>query len=70
MPAEGGGRLHQEQDHASAVRVRQRGRRGSSEDEQLLAEDEKFEIAIGRGAAAKDEEIDQQAEEGIEEGQA
>ena len=33
---------------------------GASEDEQLLAEDEKFEIAIGAGAAAKDEEVDQQ----------
>jgi hypothetical protein len=42
---------------------------GASEDEQLLGEDEKFEVAIGRGAAAKDEEVDQQPEEGIEEGQ-
>ncbi len=41
----------------------------ASKDEQLLAEDEKFEIAIGGGAAAKDEEVDQQLDEGIEEGQ-
>ena len=41
----------------------------SSEDEQLLTEDEEFEIAIGSRAAAKDEEVDQQAQEGIEEGQ-
>ncbi len=34
------------------------------------AEDEEFEIAIGSRAAAKDEEVDQQAEEGIEEGKA
>ena len=41
----------------------------SLEDEQLLAEDEKVEIAIYGGAAAEDEEVDQQAKEGIEEGQ-
>jgi len=36
---------------------------------QLLAEDEKFEIAIGGWAATEDQEVDQQAEESIEEGQ-
>ena len=41
----------------------------SSEDEQLMAEDEKFEIAICSRAATEDEELDQQAKEGIEEGQ-
>jgi hypothetical protein len=41
----------------------------ASEDQQLLAEDEEFEIAIGGRAAAKDEEFDQQAQEGIAEGQ-
>jgi hypothetical protein len=39
------------------------------EDEQLLAEDEDFEIAIGSRAAAEDKELDQQAKEGLEEGQ-
>ncbi len=43
--------------------------RRSAEDEQLLPEDEKFEIAISGGAAAKDEEVDQQPEERIEESQ-
>src|SRR5215472_7870467 len=43
--------------------------RGSSEDEQLLAEDEEFEVAIGGCAAAEYEEVDQQAKESIEEGQ-
>ena len=46
-----------------------RSSRGASEDEQLLPEDEEFEIAIGRGAAAKDEEVNQQANQGVEEGQ-
>ena len=34
-----------------------------------MAEDEEFEIAIGSRAAAEDEEVDQQAKEGIEESQ-
>jgi len=41
----------------------------ASEDEQLLAEDEEFEIPFGSTAAAEDEEVNQQAKEGIEEGQ-
>ncbi len=45
------------------------GPSGSAEYEQLLAEDEEFEVAIGGGAAAKDDEVDQKAKEGIEEGQ-
>ena len=50
--------------------TRQPGRRpGASEDEQLLAEDEEFEIAIGGWAATEDEEVNQQAKESIEEGQ-
>jgi hypothetical protein len=40
-----------------------------AEDEQLLPEDEKFEIAIGGGAGAKDEEVDDQPEERIGESQ-
>ena len=48
--------------------VRQRARSGASEDEELLADDEEFEIAIGSTAAAEDEEeVDQEAKEGIEE---
>jgi len=42
---------------------------GAAEDEQLLAEDEEFEIAIGTRSTTDDEEIDQQAEEGVQEGQ-
>ena len=34
-----------------------------------MAEDEEFEIAIDSGAAAEDEEVDQQAKEAVEEGQ-
>jgi len=80
VPAEDGGRLHQEQSPG-----RQLAAEGSqdqaignppagaasaaSEDKQLLAEDEEFEIAIGGWAATEDEEVDQQAEESIEEGQ-
>ena len=33
---------------------------------ELSSEDEEFEIAIGGWTAAKDEEVDQQAQEGIE----
>jgi hypothetical protein len=80
VPAKDGGRLHQEQgtgrqlaaERSQDQAVRRppaRASSGASEDEQLLAEGEKFEIAIGGGAAAKDEEVDQQAEDGIEEGQ-
>ena len=47
--------------------VRQRARSGASEDEELLADDEEFEIAIGSTAAAEGEEVDQEAKEGIEE---
>jgi len=80
VPAEDGGRLHQEQSPG-----RQLAAEGSqdqaignppagpasaaSEDKQLLAEDEEFEIAIGGWAATEDEEVDQQAKESIEEGQ-
>jgi len=41
----------------------------ASEEEQLLPGYEEFEIAISSRAAAKDEEVDQQAKQGIEEGQ-
>ena len=80
MPAEDGGRLHREQgtggqlpaeggqDHAIG-HAPARLSSSAAEDEQLLAEDKKLEIAIGGGTVAKDEEVDQQAEEGIEEGQ-
>ena len=80
MPAEDGGRLHQEQGTGRLLAaegsqdqaighppVRSWSR--ASEDEQLLADDEEFEIAIGSRAAAQDEEVDQQAKEGIEERQ-
>jgi hypothetical protein len=40
---------------------------GASEDEQLLAKDEEFEIAISGWAATEAEEVDQQAKDGIEE---
>jgi len=80
VPAKDGGRLHQEQGPGRELaaqgsqdqavgRPPARSRRRAPKDEQLLAEDEKFEIAIGGGAAAKDEELDQQAKEGMEEGQ-
>jgi len=77
VPAENCGRLHQEQgtgrqlaaqDHAIG-HPPARASSSASEDEQLLAEDEEFEIAIGSRAAAEDEEVDQQAEEGVEKGQ-
>jgi len=42
---------------------------GTSQDEQLLAEDEEFEIAIGSRATSDDEQVNQQAEEGIEQSQ-
>jgi len=41
----------------------------ASHDEQLLAEDEEFEIAIGSLATRDDEQVNQQAEEGIEQGE-
>ena len=80
VPAEDGGRLHQEQSPGRQLAAQgsqdqtighppARSSRGASEDEQLLAEDEEFEIAIGGWAATEDEEVDQQAKEGIEEGQ-
>ena len=43
--------------------------RQAVDDEQLLAEDEEFEVAIGGCAAAEYEEVDQQAKESIDEGQ-
>jgi hypothetical protein len=47
--------------------MRQRRRRAvRRRTSKLLAEDEEFEIAICSWAAAKDEEVDQQAEESIE----
>ena len=78
MPAENRGRLHQEQSTGGQLAAEgnqdqaighppARSWSCASEDEQLLAEDEEFEIAIGGCAATKDEEVDQQAEEGIEE---
>ncbi len=80
MPAEDGGRLHQEQRTGRQLAAEgsqdqaighppARSWSCASEDEQLLAEDEEFEVAIGSWAVTKDEEVDQQAEEGIEEGQ-
>ena len=80
VPAKDGGRLHQEQGTGRQLaaegsqdqavrRPPARASSGASEDEQLLAEGEKFEIAIGVWAAPKEEKVDQQAKEGIEEGQ-
>ena len=80
VPARDGRWLHQEQGPGRELaaegsqdqavrRPPARASSGASEDEQLLAEDEKFEIAIGGGAAAKDEEVDQHPEERIEESQ-
>jgi hypothetical protein len=43
--------------------------RAASQDEQLLAEDEEFEIAISSWATPDDEQVNQQAEEGIEQSQ-
>ena len=40
-----------------------------SEYEQLLAEDEEFEIAIGARPTTDDEQIDQRAEESVQERQ-
>jgi hypothetical protein len=80
VPAQDGGRLHQEQ-RAGGQLTAERGQDhsigcpparppgGASEDKQLLAEDEEFEIAIGTRSTTDDEEIDQQAEEGVQEGQ-
>ena len=62
MPAEDGGRLHQEQSTGRQLAAKgsqdqaighppARSWSCASEDEQLLAEDEKFEVAIGRGPA-------------------
>ena len=73
VPAENRGRLHQEQGPS-----RQSAAQGSQDQAvscpparswRRASEDEEFEIAIGSGAAAEDEEVDQQAKEGIEEGQ-
>ncbi|HEX2711228.1 MAG TPA: hypothetical protein VHM88_03260 [Candidatus Acidoferrales bacterium] len=41
----------------------------TSQDEQLLAKDEEFEIAIGRWATSDDEQVNQQAEERTEQSQ-
>jgi hypothetical protein len=70
MPAENRGRPHQEQgpSRQSAAKGSQNQAIGgpparpwscASEDEQLLAENEEFEVAIGSGAAAEDKELDQ-----------
>jgi transposase len=80
VPAQDGGRADQEQsagrqpapergqDHAIG-RAPARWSSGASEDEQLSAEDEELEIPIGFRAASDDEDVDQQAEEGVEESQ-
>ena len=80
VPAQDGGWLHQEQGvggQPTAERGQDqaiglppaRSSGGASKDEQLFAEDEEFEIAIGARSTADDYEIDQQAEQGIEESQ-
>ena len=80
VPTQNRGRLHQEQgpSRQPAAQCGQDHAVGgpptrswccASEDEQLLAKDEEFEIAIRGWAATEDEEVDQQAKEGIEEGQ-
>ncbi len=79
VPAENCGRLNHEQGTGRQLAAEgsqdqaighppARAPSSASEDEQLLAEDEEFEIAIGSRAATEDEEIDQQAKEGIEKG--
>ena len=80
MPAQDRGRTHQEQgarrklaaecgqDHAIGCPPA-RPSSGASQDEQLLAEDEEFEIAIGSRATPDDEQVNQQAEDSIEQGQ-
>ncbi len=77
MPAQDRGRLHQvqgarrklaaecSQDHAIGSPPTRPSSR-ASQDEQLLAEDEEFEIAIGSRATADDEQVNQQTEEGID----
>jgi hypothetical protein len=71
-----GGRLHQEQGAASKLAAEgsrdkaishspARSRSGAWEAEQLQAEDQEFEITMGRRAAAEGEEVNQQAKEGI-----
>ncbi len=79
MPAENRGRLHQEhgpsrqsaakgsQDHPVSGSPARSWR--SASDQQLLPEDKEFEIPTGSRAAAEGEELDQPANEGIEEGQ-
>jgi len=80
VPAKDGGRLHQEQSTGRQLAAEgsqdqaighppARSSSCASEDERLLAEDEEFEIAICGWAATKDEEVDQETEDGIEEGQ-
>ena len=80
MPAKNGSRLNEEQGTGRQLATEGRQDQAighpparswscASEDEQLLPEDEEFEIAIGSRAAAKDEEVDQEAKEGVEEGQ-
>jgi len=80
VPAQDRGRLHQEQS-ARWKLAAERGQdhavdspparpwSGASQDEQLLAEDEEFEIAIGGRATPDDEQLNQQAEQSIEESQ-
>ena len=80
VPAQDRGRLHQEQgarrklaaecgqDHAIGCPPL-RPSSGASQDEQLLAEDEEFEIAIGSLATPDDDQVNQKAEEGKEQGQ-
>ena len=74
MPAEDGGRLHQEQGTGRQLAAEgsqdqaighppARSLSGASEDQQLLPEDKEFEIPIGSRATAEDEELDQQANE-------
>ena len=77
MPAKDRGRLYQEQGPSRQLAA-QGGQDhavggppvrwwcSSSEDEQLLAKDEEFEIAMRSWAVTEDEELDQQAKDGIE----
>jgi len=80
VPAQDRGWLHQEQRAGGKPAAKRcqdqaigappaRPSSRASQDEQLLAEDEKLEIAIGSRATSDDEQVNQQAEEGIEQSQ-
>src|SRR5215472_14680779 len=80
VPAQDCGRSHQEQGARRKLTAERgldyaigpppkRPSSGASPDGQLLTEDEQFEIAIRGRATPNDEQVNQQAEEGIEQGQ-